>query len=209
MSDDDQMWVPSPIPEFQKFDKIPRLRTCTLVVTEKLDGTNGQVYVPEDPRDKVLVASRNRWIIPGKITDNYSFAEWVEANAEALRRLGPGRHYGEWWGAGIARGYGLTERRWSLFDSSRWTGKLPEGLPSNVHVVPVLGVRQLWNAELGTARIIDEAILQLQLKGSVAAPGYRNPEGIVVRAGYHGQLYKFTLDGDALTAPKTPSPEES
>ena len=47
--------------QFEAFDKIPRLkRGC--VITEKIDGTNAQIYIPE---------------------------------AE-LRKLGPGRHFGEW-----------------------------------------------------------------------------------------------------------------
>jgi hypothetical protein len=37
----------SNLPEFKRFDGIPRLfREC--VITEKIDGTNAQVYVGED-----------------------------------------------------------------------------------------------------------------------------------------------------------------
>lgn len=194
-------------PTFEKFAKIPRLRTCALVVTEKIDGTNAQIYISEDPEFPVLAASRNRWITPGKGTDNYAFAEWVAKNEAALRRLGPGRHFGEWWGVGIGRGYGLSERRWSLFDAGRWTGKLPEGLPANVGVVPVLGIRQMWSDKVQIT-VIQDAIERLRTEGSVACPGYNNPEGVVVQVGYGKALYKFTLDGDALDARKTPSPEE-
>ena len=46
--------------EFVGFNKIPRLtRGC--VVTEKIDGTNAQVFIPDD-LSVVLAGSRNRWI---------------------------------------------------------------------------------------------------------------------------------------------------
>jgi RNA ligase len=80
---------------FETFPKIPRLyREC--IVTEKIDGTNAQVVIPDDPNEPLLVGSRNRWITPGKTTDNYGFAEFVYNNEQAIRRLGPGKHFGEW-----------------------------------------------------------------------------------------------------------------
>jgi hypothetical protein len=69
----------------------------------------------------VSAGSRNRWLQPGKTSDNYGFAAWVAANAEALvALLGPGRHFGEWWGGGIQRKYGLGAKRFSLFNVSRY-----------------------------------------------------------------------------------------
>lgn len=70
-------------------------------MTEKIDGTNGQIVIT--PEGQVFAGSRNRYVEPGN--DNYGFAQWVKSNEAALRDLlGPGRHYGEWWGAGIQRG---------------------------------------------------------------------------------------------------------
>src|SRR5678815_2758188 len=104
------------LPPFEAFESIPRIsRAC--VISEKIDGTNAQVYIPDDS-SYVLAGSRNRWITPED--DNYGFATWVRDNATELLKLGPGRHFGEWWGAGIQRRYGLTEKRWSLFNSGRW-----------------------------------------------------------------------------------------
>lgn len=201
-------------PEFVKFNKIPRyFRGIT--ITEKIDGTNSQVYIPEDPAQPVLFGSRNRWITPGKGTDNYDFADWGTRNMDLLREvLGPGRHFGEWWGAGIARKYGLTERRWSLFDVKRWEvcsdglvrRRVPEGddpelkrpaLPANVSVVPTL-----YKGVLSETAVAD-AIELLRKHGSFAVP-FMNPEGIVVQHHASGSLFKFTLDGDAKDAP---SPE--
>jgi hypothetical protein len=89
-----------------------------------------------------------------------------------LLTLGPGRHFGEWWGCGIQRGYGLKEKRFSLFNVSRWE----ESHPERCHVVPVL-----WRGLFDTA-FIDGALTMLKATGSKAAPGYMHPEGVVV---YH------------------------
>jgi len=170
------------LPEFRKFGSIPRLkRGC--VITEKIDGTNAQVHVTEDGR--VLAGSRNRWLTVDD--DNFGFAQWVQDNADQLRTtLGPGSHYGEWWGSGIQRRYGLAEKRFSLFNVGRWTGRM-EGC---CHVVPVL-----YSGEF-SVQAVDNALLDLDEFGSMAAPGFRDPEGIVVRLSASGHLYKVTLDGD-------------
>jgi len=119
--------------EFIEFQKIPRLNR-DVVITEKIDGTNAQILIePVEPgveaqkRDAVAViserfaiyaGSRSRWLHPGQ-QDNFGFAAWVAANAEAIAALlGPGRHFGEWWGAGVQRKYGLTGKRFSLFNVS-------------------------------------------------------------------------------------------
>src|SRR5688572_6068262 len=122
--------------EFKDFGKIARLRKVHVRVTEKIDGTNAQIYVPDDPAAPVLAGSRNRWVTVE--SDNFGFARFVAEHAEAFRRLGPGRHFGEWYGAGIQRGYGLDHKRFALFNVGRFKNGLPEGLPSCVHLVPVL-----------------------------------------------------------------------
>jgi hypothetical protein len=68
----------------------------------------------------ISAGSRNRWLGIGK-ADNFGFAGWVKDNAAALVALfGPGRVFGEWWGAGIQRRYGLTAKRFSPFNVSRY-----------------------------------------------------------------------------------------
>jgi hypothetical protein len=120
------------VPVFEAFDKIARLsRMC--VITEKIDGTNAQIYIGED--GAFLAGSRNGWITPEQ--DNFGFARWSQANKDELLKLGPGRHFGEWWGSGIQRRYGLAEKRFSLFNVGRW--RAPDAvLPACVHLVPVL-----------------------------------------------------------------------
>jgi len=90
--------------DFVTFSKISRL-VRDVVVTEKIDGTNAQVTITEDGR--FLTGSRNRWITPDD--DNHGFARWAKDHELELREgLGFGTHYGEWWGQGIQRRYGLT-----------------------------------------------------------------------------------------------------
>lgn len=167
--------------EFVEFPKIHRL-TRDMIVTEKLDGTNAQVWVGED--GAVRAGSRNRWLTVE--ADNFGFARWVEANADELRKLGPGRHFGEWWGQGIQRTYGLTEKRFSLFNVSRWEDDAVR--PVCCHVVPVL-LRHTFDTAL-----VDGVLSTMKEQGSVAAPGFMRPEGVVVFHAPSNTLFKKTLD---------------
>ncbi|GAB1326953.1 RNA ligase family protein [Streptomyces sennicomposti] len=193
--------------EFVEWPKTKRLFR-DIVVTEKLDGTNSAVHISEDEgsldrsrayadvdgtRYVITAQSRKRIITPGKTTDNYGFAGWVYEHADSLvRLLGEGLHFGEWWGQGIQRNYGMEDRRFSLFNTDRYDhlnhddAALFDG--SRVNTVPVL-----YRGTFADAAIC-QALTDLGDYGSVAAPGYMNPEGICV---YHSQsrnVYKVTLD---------------
>ena len=168
---------------FEAFDKIPRFfRDVT--ISEKIDGTNAQVFVGED--GAVLAGSRSRWITPA--SDNFGFAEWVSEHESELRELGPGRHFGEWYGRGIQRGYGLSERRFALFNSSRWAEKRP----ACCDIVPVLAVRTMSHD------VIAECLETLRSGGSKAAPGFMRPEGIVIYHHASGQLFKVLIENDSI-----------
>lgn len=170
--------------EFNKFEKIPRFsRDC--VITEKIDGTNAQIYIGEN--GEFLTGSRNRWITPKD--DNFGFSKWAHENKEELLTLGVGRHFGEWWGQGILRNYGLKEKRFSLFNTGRWN---EENKPKCCHVVPVL-----YAGMFGT-NAPQECIDLLKENGSVASSGFDKPEGIII---YHiaGNLYfKKTILKDEM-----------
>jgi hypothetical protein len=43
---------------------------------------------------------------------------------------------------------------------------------------------------------IEDALCRLREQGSIAAPGWRTPEGIVVYHSASGQVYKVTLEHD-------------
>jgi hypothetical protein len=185
---------PGARPEFEPWPKMARLsREC--VITEKIDGTNAQVFITED--GQIFAGSRTRWITPAD--DNYGFARWVEENKSELLKLGPGRHFGEYWGAGIQRRYGLTEKRFSLFNTLRWCSThrgpvemLPgqELAPACCHVVPVL-----YRGEFLTSHIFS-CLSDLKNLGSFAAPGFMSPEGIVIYHTAAGVAFKKTILGD-------------
>ena len=171
--------------EFQEFGKIARLsRNCC--ISEKIDGTNACVYIGED--GEFLTGSRTRWITPED--DNYGFAKWAMTHKEELLALGPGRHFGEWWGSGCQRGYGLTngEKRFSLFNTGRWNDLTPP--PACCHVVPVL------YSGVFTSTAVDACLDILRTEGSRAAPGFMRPEGVVIYQTAGRCYFKKTLERD-------------
>lgn len=171
--------------EFREFQKIARLnREC--IITEKIDGTNAQILIADD-FVTMTVGSRNRWITVED--DNYGFARWCETNKDELLKLGPGRHFGEWWGAGIQRKYGQKEKRFSLFNTSRWNA---ENTPACVSVVPVL-----YQGPFRTDAV-EAAVERLRKDGSVAAPGFMDPEGVVVYHVAGNVAFKVTLRNDEM-----------
>lgn len=179
-------------PEFKSFQKIPRLNR-EIIITEKIDGTNALVWV-SDCETEIKSGSRSRWITPED--DNYGFAKWVESNKEELLKLGKGYHYGEWWGHGIQRGYGVKEKIFSLFNVGRWN---EENKPECCHVVPTLERVMINDFVYGISIKSSpwKAVLsRLSNFGSSASPGFMNPEGIIVYHTAANQLFKVTIEDD-------------
>lgn len=210
--------------DFRPFPKIPRYNR-PVIVTEKIDGTNAQVCIEVLDDSEVIAdaiqsptviagignghalavvraGSRNRWLTLED--DNFGFAAWVRENAEELLALGPGRHFGEWWGKGIQRGYGLAERRFSLFNVQRWDAPNnalflnaigvvnAEVPPLCCYVVPILGVGVFGPRMVN----ISDLLYDLMDYGSVAAPGFMDPEGVIVCHTAGNTLYKATCKDD-------------
>ena len=172
---------------FEGWPKIPRLNR-TMQITEKIDGTNAAIIVTDDYY--VGAQSRNRLITPDD--DNAGFARWVYANSEELARmLGPGRHFGEWWGSGIQRGYGLSkgEKRFSMFNVNRYADTDLSLVP-NVALVPVLYEGPFDNG------MVQYILQSLGSDGSVAAPGFMRPEGVVVFHTAARTAFKVTIEND-------------
>jgi hypothetical protein len=191
----DCLTVEPGVPEFVEWPKTPRLFR-DIVITEKIDGTNAAIHV--SPDGQVAAQSRKRLITPE--SDNYGFARWVHDNAADLAYiLGPGLHFGEWWGQGIQRRYGMETKRFSVFNTARWLA-LDDDLSSMFLRADSAGMAEQIDAvpELYSGTF-DEAwirrcLRELSERGSVAAPGFMNPEGICV---YHTQtrsVFKVTLD---------------
>lgn len=194
--------------EFREFPKMPRF-SREFIITEKIDGTNASIIITnvaleEDLTDPDIVSvvgnltlrvgSRTRYI--NLKSDNAGFAKWVSENAVELAKLGEGTHFGEWWGSGIQRGYGLQkgEKRFSLFNVSRWAsgGTDEEQRPACCHVVPTLAKGNFDDIN----ETVDIIITTLRDKGSVAAPGFPKAEGIIIFHVAANMGFKKTLEKD-------------
>lgn len=192
--------------DFVGFPKISRFsREC--IITEKIDGTNAQIYWDETCTF-MLIGSRTQWITTSN--DNHGFARWAQDNVEELKKLGPGHHFGEWWGQGIQRGYGLKEKRFSLFNVIRWNADMfyqfktkpwengdqkrarPEFIfpPSCCDTVPVITTGILGKID------IPIILRNLEIYGSYAAPGFMKPEGIVIYHVAGNVAFKKTIEKD-------------
>lgn len=198
--------------EFTEFEKISRLNR-EVIVTEKIDGTNDQVHIrPTEGSELehgydcqihvngiphyIRAGSRNRWVPHVGSDDNSGFGRWVYQHAHELAALGAGAHFGEWWGLGIQRKYGVPEKRWSLFNVARWRDPCDQYAPSTAvlvpnccNVVPILAI----GVGLGC---VEEGLTKLRADGSYAAPGFMKPEGVVAYHTHSRTLFKVTLERD-------------
>lgn len=214
---------------FHEWPKISRLNR-DIVITEKIDGTNGAIGIIEIKgshaehfhtcaagdhiikRDgtyyRIYAQSRTRILTPDN--DNFGFAKWVlQWSGVLFDSLGPGLHFGEWWGNGIQRGYGLDHKRFSLFNVEKWSDDTDAAsrlmnartLGCMLDTVPVL-YRGPWSRpnafSLDGLGDFTPAIALQRLKetGSFAAPGYDNPEGICIFHKASGSIFKATIVGD-------------
>jgi hypothetical protein len=158
-----------------------------MVITEKIDGTNAAIVISED--GDFGCQSRKRLITPDN--DNMGFAAWAyERRSELIAFLGPGRHFGEWWGKGIQRGYGMDRKVFSLFNSHRWGPQRAswELRPDGLDVVPTLF---RGHFDLGT---VESTKNELKHLGSQAAPGFMDPEGVIIWHPASGAKFKSTFD---------------
>jgi RNA ligase len=177
------------VPTFREWPKIARLNR-PIVITEKIDGTNAAIGVTEF--GEVYAQSRSRIITPAD--DNFGFAKFVHDHEDIIvEQLGPGLHFGEWWGLGIQRNYGMKEKVFSLFNTAKWNDVFSptEGA---IRVVPTL-----FEGMFSESSII-YWLEFLRGHGSFATP-YMNPEGIVIYMTASREMYKVTLEKDE--APKS------
>lgn len=165
--------------EFKAWPKITRIeKRRAPIFTEKLDGTNACIVISDTL--ELFCQSRSRFITPED--DNFGFARWAYERKEDLLKLGPGYHYGEWWGSGIQRTYDLQEKRFSLFNTQWWNDNNPHR-PECCHVVPRLPVET-----------IEQAKQFLLENGSLAAPGYMRVEGAIMYEPDTDTCFKIILD---------------
>ena len=174
------------VPDFESFPDIKKLGSAALFITQKIHGSNAQIYVFQTETGLDLICgSRSRWIAPGD--DNFGFAEMVHANKqEFIDKLGPGRHYGEWAGPGINSGEGLKTKTFVLFDHWKYPPERP--LPPNTVIVPVL-----YSGAFDMSKV-EEAMNDLRTNGSKLVAGFMRPEGVVVRI--KGERYKVVFQAE-------------
>lgn len=202
--------------EFKAWPKTPRLFR-DIVITEKVDGSNSAIIFEELAENEVrhpeavavisrdgvdyqvAAQSRNRLIFPGKQTDNYGFAAFVQQHAEKLfDLLGTGRHFGEWYGEGVGKRYGDKVRGYrgfALFNVDKhaevW-GDLSDEAGRRVVVEPMPVLYEGKFSESAIRGVAEE----LKREGSVVVPFHPNPEGIVVFHTQSRQVYKYTFDNN-------------
>ena len=205
--------------EYTTIKKIARLsRDC--LITEKLDGSQNHVFIlsyetlldwqkknenhllPETrefienyclyrtDNEFMFAGSKNRWLNLTKHGDNFGFARWVEEHAVELLALGEGRHSGEFYGSKIQRTYGLTEKRFALFNAMRWSID-PSLKPKCCEVVPILYKGMFHSVT------IDTILTKLRMNGSYAVKGFMKPEGICVYHVASKTMFKKTCENDA------------
>lgn len=174
--------------EFKPFNKILHIGKLYMSITQKIHGSNAQVYIYRDENAELQIkaASRSRWISPED--DNYGFARFIHDNRdEIINKLGEGRHFGEWAGPGINTGEGLKQKTFCLFNWRRWQGK---ELPPQTTIVPLLYKGKI------SLDAINQTMERLKTEGSFLVPGYMKPEGIVIELDC--QFYKNVFDEEEV-----------
>jgi RNA ligase-like protein len=213
--------------EFEAWPKTPRLSAGGVTITEKIDGTNACVVIMPENLDNVSAGhdanaigwvdavgrypgqgylvgaqSRKKLIKPGKDTDNAGFAGWVQEHmTQLVDVLGPGRHFGEWWGQGIQRRYDMDRKVFSLFNTYKWQ-KIANDRPDwwdladkmNLDIVPVLHQGRFSD------QAITDSLNLLREEGSIAALKYgvrfSRPEGVIIRHQSLGGNLKAFIEND-------------
>lgn len=191
--------------KFHPWPSTPRLFR-DVVITEKIDGENVALHIQEveDPdwdEPWPLIRHAGKWyyvaaqtrkkLLPYDEMYRSSFGRWVIANSYSIfEALGTGTHFGEWWGKGIKRGYGRGHNCLSLFNTARWNN-----LNRVIGGVVLTSVPVIYEGPMTTIRV-RIAVNYLKRVGSVAAPGYMNPEGVCVYQKASDTISKVTIEND-------------
>jgi hypothetical protein len=165
--------------DFIGFHKIDNIDRIFMNITQKIHGSNAQVFIFQEKEGfELKTGCRTRWISPEN--DNFGFSRFIyDHKDEFIEKLGPGRHFGEWAGPGINSGEGLKEKTFFLFNHNRWNNEL---LPERVKTVP-----HLYKGKF-SHEMIELVFEELKINGSKIISGYMKPEGIVVEL--DGHFYK-------------------
>lgn len=152
----------------------------------------------------IAAQSRKRLITPTILGggDNAGFAGWVLDNSvELVDLLGPGRHFGEWWGQGIQRRYDMSHKVFSLFNTHRWVkvaNERPDWL-ERAKAIHLDVVPRLYEGRFSDVAI-EETLHELRTNGSLAAAkfgvSFDRPEGVIIRHRDLGGNLKAFVEND-------------
>lgn len=161
--------------EFKAWREIEKFTGIHVIVTEKIHGANCHVNVVSQPDGSLKAIAGKRTSYVGT-QGLFGFGEFVTSNEkEICEKLGPGRHYAEWTGAGVNGDYGLKNKTAVLFNTRHHGPKKAAGvLPDRFDVVPVL-----YDGPYVQEKI-DEVLADLKANGSKFSHGYMRPEGVVL-----------------------------
>lgn len=183
--------------EFTKYGKTPRMFGGDVIITEKLDGSNGCILIHHDGTWEA--GSRNRLLDGTSDGDNFGFYKWVEENIEALApALGAGVHHGEWVGQGIqSNPYDLDRRIFALFNTDKAGAITEDAHDAGLWVVP-----ELYRGELKDDTVA-YVMTELKEQGSFFAD-VNYTEGCIVFNKQLRQPFKVTWarDGERYSAGK-------
>ena len=220
--------------EFKKFDKIPRLRR-SVVVTEKIDGTNAQISIMERIGDIPfgLISGSDPLALRDITRDSdLPFIHITQDGVDYVLLAGSRKRWLTTKKSGDNYGFGrwVSENRDKLLGLGvgrhfgEWWG---QGIQRRYHMdkkVFSLFNTGRWNEENPQPdccrvvpvlergafnNILFETVLDdLRANGSTAAPGFMRPEGIIVYMAQARRLFKITLENDEV--PKSlPKPKKA
>ena len=205
---------------YPSFPSIERLENLYCHITEKVDGTNGliEIGIQTDLLLTVNFGSQNRYI--SSHDDNMGFVNFFEQHTGDIFNIYdmikeekgditlPLHIYGEWFGKGIQRGYGLADKHFMPFSEFLATKLIDAGVP-NIKM-PVT----LHSGKFSIATL-DGCMNKLKDEGSQVIPGYNRPEGVVIYFPTYNFRLKETFEGpkwkDAIPKPehdKKPTTED-
>ena len=192
---------------YPSFPSIERVENVYIVISEKIDGTNGlielcgipeQMYPNECP---IKFGSRNRYI--SIEDDNYGFANFFtphidkiliaikhikEESESEIDKVCIQRIYGEWFGQGIQRTYNLKERFFMPFSTFYAEKMIEAGVPNIIK--PYI----FYAGKENEAPMFLETLLKD--KGSYLIPGYMHPEGLVYHYPKYNKRVKNIIEGN-------------
>ena len=200
---------------YPSFSSIERLENIYCVISEKIDGTNGLIEIQNKANNSntgsmiVKFGSRNRYI--SFSDDNAGFANFFRHYEKKFKNMAkeiiassynedsqtdeiptenyPLRIYGEWFGKGIQRGYGLDDKYFMPFSSFYAEHMIKAGIP-NIMMPNIMYTGKF------SLEVVDNCMNCLT-SGSFhnLITNYDNPEGIVIYFPKYNFRLKQTFEG--------------